>query len=163
MSIRKYSILYAVGILVMASSAFSQVVEGQPKPPVNPKYDAELARKLGADDLGMRSYILVLLKSSSKPVPAGKERNEMFAGHMANMKRLAAEGKLVLAGPLDGVDGMRGLFVFALDSIEEAKKLTETDPVIVKGEMVAVYHKYFGNAGIMMLNEIYEKIAKNPL
>jgi uncharacterized protein YciI len=147
----------------MASAAFSQIVEEQSKTPINPNYDAELARKLGANEMGMRSYILVLLKSSGKPVPAGKERDEMFAGHMANMKRLAAEGKLVLAGPLDGVDGMRGMFIYAVDSIDEAKKLTDTDPVIVKGEMVAVYHKYFGNAGIMMLNEIYEKIAKNPM
>lgn len=162
MSIRKYSILSAFGILVIASAAFTQVVE-KPTTQINSKYDAELAKKVGANEMGMRSYVLVLLKSSGKPVPEGKERDEMFAGHFANMKKHAAAGKLVLAGPLDGVDGMRGLFVFAVDNIDEAKKLTETDPVIVKGEMVAHYHKYYGNAGIMLLNEMYERIAKNPM
>ena len=34
-------------------------------------------------------------------MPKGPERDEMFKGHFANMKRLAGEGKLALAGPLD--------------------------------------------------------------
>lgn len=36
------------------------------------------------------------------------------------MKRLGAEGKLALAGPFDGIDGGRGLFIFAVPDIEEA-------------------------------------------
>ena len=35
-----------------------------------------------------------------------------------------------------------------------------TDPVIVNGEMVAEYHKFYGSAGMMMLNEIHSKIEK---
>jgi hypothetical protein len=34
--------------------------------------------------------------------------------------RLAADGKLVLAGPLDGVNGWRGLFLMVTDDLEEA-------------------------------------------
>ncbi len=156
--------LCAIAMFVVCSvSAFGQQPETKPTPPANPKYDAELAKKLGADNLGMRSYVLVILKTGPKTIPAGKERDEMFAGHFANMTRLAKEGKLVLAGPLDRVDGWRGLFVFAVDTIEEAKKLTATDPVIVKGEMIAEYHKYYGSGGLMMGNEINEKIAKQNL
>jgi uncharacterized protein YciI len=129
-------------------------------PPSAPKYDAEMAKRLGADEYGMRSYILVILKTGPNRIPAGKERDEMFAGHFANMKRLATEGKLVMAGPLDGVDGRRGLFVFAVSDIEEAKKLTETDPVIVKGEMTADYHKWYGSAAIMEVNKLHERIAE---
>ena len=79
-----------------------------------PAFDAELARSLGADENGMRGYVFVLLKSGPNKVPAGAERDEMFKGHFANMSRLGAEGKLALAGPLDGVDGWRGLYVFAV-------------------------------------------------
>ncbi len=140
----------------MASAAFGQVAET----PVPPEYDAELAKKLGADEMGMRQYVLVILKTGPKKMPAGDERKAMFAGHFANMKRLAAEGKLALAGPLDGVDGWRGLFIFAVPTIEEAKKLAETDPVIINGEMIAEYHTYYGSAGLMMINDISKKIAK---
>jgi hypothetical protein len=35
-----------------------------------PAYDAELARALGADELGMRRYVLVILKTGPNKVPA---------------------------------------------------------------------------------------------
>ena len=123
-------------------------------------YDAELAKKLGADDYGMKSYVLVILKSGPTKVQAGKERDEMFKGHFANMKRLAAEGKLAVAGPFDGVDGWRGLFIFAVGDVEEAKKLVATDPVIINGEMIAEYHKLYGSAAMMLVNEVHGSVAK---
>ena len=128
--------------------------------PVTAGYDSALAARLGADDYGMRSYVLVVLKTGPNKIAPGPERDEMFRGHFANMKRLSDEGKLVLAGPFDGIDGWRGLFVFAVRDIEEAKRLAESDPVIVKGEMVAEYHKYYGSAGLMMIREIHDKLAK---
>jgi uncharacterized protein YciI len=84
----------------------------------------------------------------------------MFKGHFANMKRLSDEGKLALAGPYDGVDGWRGMFVFAVPTIAEAKQLTETDPVLVHGEMVAEYHTYYGSAALMLVREAHDKVAK---
>jgi uncharacterized protein YciI len=124
-----------------------------------PSYDAELARSLGADERGMRSYVVVVLKTGPNKVPAGPERDEMFRGHFANMNRLAAEGKLALAGPFDGVDGWRGLFVFAVSDIGEAARLVATDPVVVKGEMVAEYHPYYGSAALMLVRDAHEKIV----
>jgi len=125
-----------------------------------PIFDPELAKTVGADDFGMRGYVLVVLKTGPTAMPAGKERDEMFKSHFANINRLAAEGKLVLAGPFDGVNGWRGLFVFAVPDIEEAKRLTATDPVISSGEMVAEYHKYYGSAALMLVNEAHGKVAK---
>jgi len=93
-------------------------------------------------------------------VPDGKERDKMFKGHFANMKRLAGEGKLALAGPLDGVDGWRGLFVLSVPDIEEAKTLVATDPVRAQGEMVPELHKYFGSAALMLVNEAHDRVQK---
>jgi len=123
-------------------------------------YDPELARSLGADEHGMRRYVLVVLKTGPNKVPAGPERDEMFKGHFANMNRLSAEGKLALAGPFDGVDGWRGLFIFAVADIEEAKRLASADPVIVKGEMVAEYHTYYGSAALMLVKDAHGRVAK---
>jgi uncharacterized protein YciI len=151
----KRSIILVATILLGICAAYPQ-----PSDKSNPKYDAELAKKTGADEYGMKNYVLVILKSSSTPVAKGKERDEMFAGHFANMNRLAKEGKLAVAGPLDGVDGWRGLFVLAVSDIEEAKKLVATDPVIIKGEMVAEYHKWYGSAAVMLVNDAHEKLGK---
>ncbi len=128
----------------------------------NPKFDSKLAQATGADDNGMRGYVLVILKTGTR-VPDGPERDAMFKGHFANMNRLAADGKLVQAGPLDGVDGWRGLFVFATPDIEEARKLVATDPVVVKGEMIPEFHKYYGSAALMLVNDLHGKISKKPM
>lgn len=128
----------------------------------NPRFDLKLAQSTGADENGMRAYVLVILKTGTR-VPDGPERTEMFKGHFANINRLAGEGKLVLAGPLDGVDGWRGLFVFATPEIEEAKKLVATDPVVVKGEMVPEFHKYYGSAALVLLNDLHEKVSKKKM
>lgn len=128
--------------------------------PANPKSDAELAKTLGADDNGMKQYVLVILKTGPNKVPAGKARDEMFKGHFANIKRLAGEGKLALAGPFDGVDGWRGMFVMVTADIEEAKQYVATDPVINNGEMVAEYHKLYASAALMLVNEVHQKLMK---
>lgn len=133
-------------------------VAAQDKPAV--QYDAALAQSLGADDMGMRQYVLVILKTGPNKMADGEGRKKMFAGHFANIQRLAAEKKLVLAGPLDGVEGRRGIFVFNTPDIEEAKKFVATDPVIVNGEMVAEYHKFYGSAALMAVNEMHAKIDK---
>jgi uncharacterized protein YciI len=127
---------------------------------VSPAFDEALAASLGADDYGMRQYVLVILKTGPTPMPAGEKRDEMFRGHFANMTRLAAEGKLVLAGPLDGVDGWRGLFILGVSDLEEAAALVATDPVVIHGEMVAEYHRYYGSAALMLVNDAHEKVAR---
>ena len=126
--------------------------------------DVELAKRLGADERGMRQFVLVILKTGPTRVPDGDKRKAMFEGHFANIQRLSKEGKLVLAGPFgDDPEGWRGLFVFAVSEIEEAKRLTATDPVIVNGEMVAEYHSWYGSAATMMIPELHAKIApKSP-
>ena len=125
-----------------------------------PTHDAALAKSLGANDNGMRPYVLVILKTGPNKMPEGAARAKMFQGHFANIKRLADEKKLALAGPLDGTEGRRGIFVLATPDIEEAKALVATDPVIIQGEMVAEYHKLFSSAALMMVNEIHGKISK---
>jgi uncharacterized protein YciI len=132
----------------------------QASTPVPTVADPELAKSLGANENGMRSYVLVLLRTGPKKMAAGAERNAMFAGHFANIGRLAGEKKLVVAGPLDGVDALRGLFVFATADIEEAKQWVATDPVIINGEMVAEYHQFFATAGLMAVNDIHNRISK---
>jgi uncharacterized protein YciI len=125
-----------------------------------PHYDGALAKSLGADERGMRAYVLVILKTGPNKVPDGPARKKMFEGHFANLQRLADEQKLVLAGPLDGSDGRRGIFVFATPDIAQARTYVATDPVIVNGEMAAEYHKFYGSAGLVMMNEIHDKIRQ---
>jgi uncharacterized protein YciI len=149
------SALFALALsLGVAGAAHSQATA------YKPAFDAELAKSVGADEHGMRGYVFVVLKTGPKRMPDGPERDAMFKGHFANINRLAAERKLALAGPFDGVDGWRGMFVFAVKDIDEAKALVATDPVIANGEMVAEFHKYYGSAALMLVNDAHQRVAK---
>jgi len=121
--------------------------------------DPGLAKQLGADERGMRKYVLVILKTGPHRVPDGAARDEMFKGHFANIKRLASAGKLAVAGPFAEKTGWRGMFVFAVETEQEAQQLVATDPVIKNGEMIAEYHLLYASAALMAVNEIHEKIA----
>ena len=153
----KQALLISCGVLFF--SVRPAAAQGEPAAPMI-QYDGELAKSLGANENGMRSYVLVLLKTGPNKIPEGPVRTKMFQGHFANIERLAGEKKLVFAGPSDGVDGLRGVFIFATPDIELAKSYVATDPVIVNGEMVADYHKLYGSAGLMMVTEVHNKIRK---
>jgi uncharacterized protein YciI len=135
------ALLPALSFGALAQAQSSPTREAAPR-------DAELARAVGADERGMRPYVLVILKTGPTRVPAGPEREAMFKGHFANMQRLADEGTLAVAGPLDGVDGWRGLFVLAVPDIDTARRHVATDPVVMKGEMVPEFHAFYGSAGL---------------
>lgn len=142
-------------LLNIQSSAHAQTA-----PPAAAVYDAELAKSVNADERGMRSYVLVVLKAGPNKMPPGEARDKMFQGHFANIQRWASDKKLVLAGPFDGVDGWRGAYIFATADIEQAKAEVITDPVVASGEMVAEYHKLYASAALMLVNDIHNKIKR---
>lgn len=142
--------------LLLGAACAPAVAAGPQAAPADPA----LAARLGADANGMRPDVLVILKTGPRRVPDGPEREAMFQGHFANMERLAAAGKLAVAGPFqEDPQQWRGMFVFATDSIEEAQALVATDPLVRTGEMVAEYHRLYSTAALMAVNDIHEQIA----
>ena len=125
-------------------------------------FDAELARRLGADERGMKSYVLCILKTGPKDADVkGQERKEIFAGHFANITRLAEEGKLAVAGPFGKNDkSYRGLYIFNVATVEEAEKLVVLDPAVKAGVFVAELTPWYGTAALMVVNETHKKLAK---
>jgi len=152
-------LLMVAAITVFADASLAQTTRSAEER----TFDAELAKKVGADEHGMKHYVFCILKTGPKDaeVKDGKERGQIFAGHMANITRLADEGKLVLAGPFGKNDrSYRGLFIFNVATVEEAQKLVETDPVIRSGLMVAELTPWYGSAATMLINEYHKKVAK---
>ncbi len=148
----------SIALLALFLSSSASVLATQSN---RPAYDAPLATRLGADERGMRPYVLVILKPGPKRMPKGPKRDAMFKGHFANIERLADAGKLAIAGPFEPDDPAHwdGLFVFAVGSIDEAKALTATDPVIVNGEMVAEYHAWYASAALMAVPEMHKTLT----
>lgn len=125
-------------------------------------FDPELAKKLGADERGMKMYVLCILKTGPKDAEIkGDARKEIFAGHFANIGRLAEEGKLVVAGPFGKNDkSYRGLYIFNVATVEEAEKLVILDPAVKAGVFVYELTPWYGSAAMMVVNETHKRIEK---
>jgi uncharacterized protein YciI len=125
-------------------------------------YDAELAKKLGADERGMRMYVLCILKTGPRDAEIkGAERDQIFAGHFANIGRLADEGKLAVAGPFGKNDrSYRGLYIFNVATVEEAEKLVVLDPAVKAGVFVPELTPWYGSAAMMIVSETHKRLEK---
>jgi uncharacterized protein YciI len=116
---------------------------------LNPNYNPELAVKLGADDYGMKRYILVILKTGSNQTTDKDFINKCFRGHMDNINRLVEDGKLVVAGPLGSNDKTyRGIFILNAATPEEADLLLQTDPAIKERLLDAELYPWYGSAAL---------------
>lgn len=125
--------------------------------------DEALAKKLGADKNGMKNYVFCILKTGPKDgAITGKEREEIFAGHMANIQAMADKGTLAIAGPFGKNDkGYRGLYIFNVSTLEEAQKLVQSDPAVKAQVFIAELTPWYGSASLMMTPEIHKRISKN--
>lgn len=64
--------------------------------------------------------------------PEGRERRKLHRpAHLARIEALAAEGRLILAGPL--TDGTGSLIIIEADSQEEAEAFIKNDPYVLQG------------------------------
>ena len=159
---KKSFFILSIAIL-LAFSANNSFGQNQPSAkPAAPVYDAELAKKLGADERGMKMYVMCILKTGPKDAEIkGKERADIFAGHFANIGRLAEEGKLAVAGPFGKNDKTyRGLYVFNVPTIEEAEKLVVLDPAVKAGVFVPEMTLWYATAALMATPELHKKLEK---
>lgn len=124
-------------------------------------YDSVLAKKLGADDYGMKTYVLVILKTGPNKIEAGPERNKLFSGHMANINKLADDGKLVIAGPMGENDKeYEGIFILNVKTIEAATELLKGDPAISEKVLDTELFIWYGSAAISEYLKVQKSIEK---
>lgn len=104
----------------------------------------ETARTRGA--LAFELYIV-----ESTPAMAPPDMLEILPEHLAYQKQMEAEGKLFLAGPLSDASGEQmsggGMIVYRAASLDDARALTENDPMHKKGGRTFTLRKWLVNEG----------------
>jgi uncharacterized protein YciI len=90
-----------------------------------------------------QALTLVYLRTGPTTGLAPETQREAFAGHFANMNRLAREGHLLLAGPFGkqrSSPDLRGVFVLATGDRTLAEQHASSDPCAQAGIFRLEYH-----------------------
>lgn len=94
----------------------------------------------------IKQYYFVLLLSGPNRGQDSATAAKIQDGHMANIRRLYAAGKLKVAGPFDDNNSnWRGLFIFDC-SRNELEGLLKTDPAIAAGRLTYEVHTWYTQA-----------------
>ncbi len=128
-----YTLKSLISLIVFLMLAPSLAI-GQEKAPARPE---------------MTLYYLALLSRGPKWTPEQTPEVERIqAEHMKNIQKMAGDGKLVAAGPITDGGQLRGIFILAVRSIEEAKSLAEGDPAVKSGRLAVEVHPWMSQKGI---------------
>ncbi|HEY7912841.1 MAG TPA: YciI family protein [Blastocatellia bacterium] len=113
------------------------------------------------DDRSAARYYLAFLRRGAKWTPASTPETEQIQkAHMAHIGEMARAGHLVAAGPFGDNGELRGIFIFQVETMEQAKALTEADPAVKAGRLRMDIHQWMGPKGIGV--KYAEEKKKNP-
>jgi uncharacterized protein YciI len=115
---------------VMADPA---VVAEHVVPELHPWWAEDVMKKTETPQKMTTAYIAFLVRGEKWTAERTPQTEEIQKAHLANIGRLAEMKKLVVAGPFGDNGNLRGIFVFKVASLEEARALTLTDPASVVG------------------------------
>ena len=99
------------------------------------------------DTTRMRTYYMVFLFKGPNRSQDSVESDHLQKAHMENIARLAREGSLVVAGPFMDDGDLRGIFIFAVGSMDETERLVETDPAVRAGRLRYEIHPWLSQRG----------------
>jgi uncharacterized protein len=98
----------------------------------------------------MKTYYLVLLKKGPNRSQDSATAASIQTAHLAHISKMAADGKLAMAGPCPDESDLRGIFIFNVGSMEEAKMLTEADPAVKAGRLIMEIHPWMSERGVTL-------------
>ncbi|MEO0474269.1 MAG: YciI family protein [Bacteroidota bacterium] len=99
----------------------------------------------------MRTYFIVFLYAGENPpsLPETEEKH-LQELHLSHIRTMSEAGKLAVAGPFIDDAPMRGMFILAVDSMEEAESLTQQDPKVQSGHLRVEIRPWYGPERLRM-------------
>lgn len=95
----------------------------------------------------MKTYYLVFLKKGPKRDQDSTTSAEIQKGHMAHLNKMYNEGKMDLAGPIMNEGDIRGICVYNVKNMDEAKALAESDPAVRSGRLIVEILPWYSQKG----------------
>lgn len=116
---------------------------------MHPWWSAEVMKKAASPMKMTTAYIGFLSRGAKWTPEKTPQTEELQKAHLANINRLAETKKLVVAGPFGSSGPLRGIFVFKVATLEEAKELAATDPSVQAGRLTIDMHPWLVPEGIL--------------
>jgi uncharacterized protein YciI len=107
------------------------------------------------------TYQLVLLKRPAEPQGCPEEKlAEIQAAHLGHLTRMAREGHPVVAGPFGDQEDerLRGLALYRVGSVEEARRLAEMDPAVQAGRLEVEVMTWYTQKGALAF-PVFEELS----
>ena len=93
-----------------------------------------------------RFWLVHLLKGPNRNQDSAS-RVKIQAAHIANIVRLAKEGKIIMAGPI-GVEGeLQGIFLMNCNDSTEVESFVKTDTAVITGRLIMKYYPWWCEKG----------------
>lgn len=116
---------------------------------MHPWWSEDIFRKPSQPMKLVPTYFAFLTRGEKWTPEKTPATEEIQKGHMANINRLAEMKKLVAAGPFGDDGQLRGIFVFRVASLDEAKALTASDPAVQAGRLAMNIHQWMVPDGVL--------------
>ena len=117
---------------------------------LHPWWSEDVMKKTTTLPNKLTTAYLAFLTRGEKWTPEKTPATEALQkAHLANINKLAEMKKLVVAGPFGDNGRLRGIFVFKVDSIDEARSLAATDPSVQAGRLAIQIHPWLVPEGIL--------------
>jgi len=116
---------------------------------MHPWWSEDVMKKTTTPQKMMTAYLAFLVRGDKWTPEKTPQTEAIQKAHLANIQRLADQKKLVVAGPFGDNGTLRGIFVFRVDSIEEARQLAATDPAVQAGRLALKIHPWVVPEGIL--------------
>ena len=84
----------------------------------------------------------LLKRPSGAPDFSTEELERIQVGHLANIKKMADSGELVIAGPVERGGDLRGILIFRTDDTRRIEELVAEDPAIQAGRLELELHPW---------------------
>lgn len=104
-------------------------------------------KNAAGEDFEMKTYYMVLLKAGNNRTQDSATAAKIQEQHLAHLNKMAADGKLCMAGPFMDDWEVRGICIYSTETEEEATKLANADPAVKAGRLAVEVHPWYAAKG----------------
>jgi uncharacterized protein YciI len=116
---------------------------------LHPWWSEDVMKRTSTPEQLTVAYLAFLVRGDKWTAEKTPETEAIQKAHLNNINRLAEMKKLVVAGPFGDDGTLRGIFVFRVNTIEEARELAATDPAVKAGRLALQIHPWLVPEGIL--------------